>query len=193
MNPSGLTSLLPGGTSGAQVAGTQAAPGMVAPRREGCEQEVLDVTSVPSSGTLATPAAQGKLLVQDLTVNAINPASKRGGTWRLSATASAAIPYAKFGVVMISGQNSPNLKLITAVSGTSQGVKAQVIYDGPVAAYCTTTGTAIAPGTLLGADGAGNLTPIASPAAGEVLAIAADTLAASTSTPTLVAVDVGGY
>ena len=72
------------------------------------------------------------------------------------------------------------------------GFEIRIRQKGYCLAYCTTTGTAIAPGTPLAADGAGNLTPYAGTAPGVVLAIAKGTLATG-QVATLVAVTVGGY
>lgn len=191
-NPSYLTNLLPGG-AGSQTAGTTANPGLAQPRRETMEQEVLDVTA---NGTTPTPAAQGALLYEDLTVNSTVAGSSTGATWRQSATANAAIPYGKFGVVMISGQNSTVGNPVSATGGTSQGIKAQVVYDGPCLALCTTNTNqaTITPGTLLSADGLGSLQKApGSPNAGQVLAVAAGSLNWKIATQTLLPVDVGGY
>jgi hypothetical protein len=191
-NPSYLTGLQAGGAA-TQVSGTTPNPMIGTPRRETEEQEVLDVTA---SGTTVQPAVQGALLVQDLTVQSLNKASQGGGAWRQSATANARIPRGKYGIVMIPGYNDPDFAAATATSGTSSGLKAQVVLDGPCMALAVTTNTAtIVPGSLLTADGAGHLrlAPSGTLNSGEVLAVSAGTLPWSTSTATLIPVDVGGY
>ena len=126
-------------------------------------------------------------------MQALNNASQGGGTWRLSASANAKIPRGKYGIVMIPAYNDPQ-DPVSATSGTSQGLKAQVVTEGPIMALCQTNNAiTITPGTLLAADGAGNLHAApGSPGAGEVLAVAAGTLGWSIATPTLIPVDVGG-
>jgi hypothetical protein len=142
-------------------------------------QEVLDTTTIP--------APVGKLLVFVYSL-----ANNKGGAQYIqSTTATEARGLFEYGIVTKSA----------AVAATSPAFpggdlnlgKAQITQVGITLALCTTTGTAIAAGTPLAADGSGNLTPVASPAAGTVLARAIGTLAGSTSTPTLVLVRVGGY
>lgn len=195
-NPSYLTGVLPGG-AGVQTAGTSANPMISAPRLEESVIEVLDVTGPAgtlsaAAGTPAAPAAAGKLLVIDA-ANSIG-----GAKWKQNTILRQPLARGQYGIVVSAGQASEAGTMTTSSSGAiaSQGSKAVVMYDGPVQAFCTTTNpsTAISAGMPLGSDGSGNLTavPLGS-AAGVVLATAAGSLAASTSTPALVNVYVGGY
>lgn len=181
-NPSSLTNMLPGG-NGSIVTGTTGVPMLSSPQIEVEAMEVMDVTA---SGSTPTPAKAGKLLVMDPTVATIGAG---GGAFRQSASAAAAIGRNKCGVVTIPGQASE----ATAASGTSNGTKATIIVDGPVMAYCTTDGThPISAGSLLVADGSGNLTTNGTQVAGTVLAVAAGALAIS-QPATLVPVVMGGF
>jgi len=122
----------------------------------------------------STPAAYGNLV--RLYVNATNTG---GAFFSISVSSAEVMLPAEFGIVA----QAASAKL-------SQGV---MTYQGMAYALCTTTGTAIAVGTLLSSDGAGNLTPApGSPTPGQLLARSLGTLAGSTSTPTLTLVYVGG-
>lgn len=191
-NPSYLTGILPGG-AGAQTAGVTVVPMISAPRVEETTFEVLDITAPTLIGTntAGTPAPLGKLLVID-PVNSIG-----GAKWKLNNAKNQAIPNAAYGIVAAQGLVSDTGICVSSASGNvSQGSKAMVITEGPVQAFVTTivNTTAISVGMALAADGAGNLTYAgASPAVGTVLAIAMDSMGASTSTPALKNVYLGGY
>ena len=216
LNPSYLTGLTPGG-AGVQTAGVSTNPGVSAPRLEESTIEVFDVTApttlsaVAGATTYPTPAAAGKLLVLD-------PISSIGGArWKQSNVNMQPIARGQYGIVVAAGlpQNASNNDAGPAIGfsnsgGTAvineaaYGTKAVVMYDGPVQAFVTTNSTqAISAGSPLGADGAGNLMLVSTPALnstnvavaapGQVLARALGPLAASISTPTLVNVYVGGY
>jgi hypothetical protein len=126
---------------------------------------------VDIGGTLAT--------VGQIVVKSFLAANTGGANAAVSATANQVLLEGEYGVVTKA-----------AVSATSAtGVMQQ---RGPVQALCITTGTAIAVGTLLSADGAGNFTVApGSPTPGQLLARAMGALASSTSSPTLVLVHVG--
>lgn len=152
---------------------------LVASTIEPCIQEVIDTTT--------TPAAVGKLLVLVYSL-ANNPGLSQ---YIASTTATEARGLFEYGIVT---KAAGTAALSPAFPGGDLNLnKATITQVGPAKALCVTTGTPIAAGTPLAADGAGNLTPVASPAAGTVLARAIGTLAGSTSTPTLVLVRVGGY
>lgn len=218
MNPSYLTGILPGG-AGVQTAGVTTNPGVSAPRLEESTIEVLDVTAptllsaVAGATTFPTPAAAGKLLVLD-------PISSVGGArWKLSNLNMQPIARGQYGIVVSAGQTpqsqtgfqdaGPAVAFSSSSAGASVneaqfGTKAVVMYDGPVQAFVTTNSTqAISAGSPLGADGAGNLMLVSTPAyaatlvpvaqPGQVLARALGSMAASISTPTLMSVYVGGY
>jgi hypothetical protein len=154
----------PGGAGG--NAGTGSLPNPYVPG-----QVIEPTIKAVIDNTATTPAVAGKLLVMQ--------AIAGGGQFILSATATAAYGNRNAGIVV--------------TSAFAVGEAAQICVDGCCLAYCTTAGTAIAAGNALVADGAGNLTYAASPAAGTCLAIALGALGASTSTPTLVPVKVGGW
>jgi hypothetical protein len=82
--------------------------------------------------------------------------------------------------------------IVTTPASSAQSATGACVKQGVVPALCITTGTAIAVGTLLAADGAGNLTVApTTPTPGQLLARSLGVLASSTSTPTLVLVYVG--
>jgi hypothetical protein len=130
---------------------------------------------VDAATTLAAQAVVGQLVVKQIA------ATNTGGAYALlSAVANQVLMHNEFGIC-----TKAPLSLASAT-----GV---MVHSGTCFAFCTTTGTAIAVGTLLSADGAGNLTVApGSPTPGQILARSYGTLAASTSTPTLVLVQLGG-
>lgn len=82
--------------------------------------------------------------------------------------------------------------IVTQAAVSAQSATGVMCESGVVSALCTTTSTAIAVGTLLSADGSGNLTPApTTPTPGQLLARSLGTLTTSTSTPTAVLVFVG--
>ena len=126
---------------------------------------------VDVGGTLATA---GQLIVLQAT-----SANTGGANFLKSSVASQVLLNGEYGIV-------------TAPAASAQSATGFCVKRGVVAALCTTTGTAIAAGTLLAADGAGNLTVApSSPTPGQLLARSLGALASSTSTPTLVLVYVG--
>ena|SRR5215813_2288408 len=122
-----------------------------------------------------TLATVGQLVVKKAA------ATNTGGAQaQVSATANQALMRGEFGIV-------------TKAAPSAQAATGVMLQRGTVQALCTTTSTAIAVGTLLSADGAGNLTPApTTPTPGQILARAYGTLTTSTSTPTLVLVMMGG-
>lgn len=193
INPSAKTSLMPGG-AGVQTAGTQTVPGISSPVVEASVQEVYDATAptLIANNTQGLPAAAGKLLVADLSNGAF------GSTWALNNAKLAPYGRGTFGIVVQAGMQSDTTTPVTTANGNRSlpGAKALVVTEGPVQAYLNTTvtNTAISAGMPLAADGAGNLTYAgASPGAGTVLAIAADSMSAGVSTPALHNVYVGGF
>jgi hypothetical protein len=129
---------------------------------------------VDMATTLVTQAIVGQLVVKQIA--AINTG---GGNALLSAIANQVLLNREYGVV-----TKAALSLANPTGVMQQG--------GTCLAFCTTTGTAIAVGTLLSADGAGNLTVApTTPTPGQILARSYGILAGSTSTPTLVLVQVG--
>lgn len=122
----------------------------------------------------STLATAGQLVVLQATA-----ANLAGGNFLKSSVAAQVLLRGEYGIV-----TSP---ASSATSATGMCVK-----QGVVLALCITSGTAIAAGTLLAADGAGNLTVApGSPTPGQLLARSLGVLASSTSTPTLVLVYVG--
>lgn len=122
----------------------------------------------------STLAIAGQLIVLQATA-----ANLAGGNFLKSSVAAQVLLSGEYGIV--TGAAS------SATSATGMCVK-----QGVVQALCVTSGTAIAAGTLLAADGAGNLTVApTTPTPGQLLARSLGVLASSTSTPTLVLVYVG--
>ena len=197
LNPSGMTSLLPGG-AGVQTSGSSTTPGISAPYIEQFQMQVLDVTAPTlitgqSSTAAATPAVAGKLLVWDPFNSAF------GSKWKLNTVKEQAIGRGQYGIVTAAGQASEAGQTTSSVSGNvaTTGTLATVVVEGPVQAYVqgTVGGVTISTGMALAADGAGNLTYAgASPAAGTVLGTYAGAGVASTvSIPVLSNVYIGGY
>ena len=156
------------------------------PNIEGIDATVIDNRA---SGSTAYPV--GALFVESFTAN--NPGD---ANYIPSLVASQPLPMFSYGVITAvpvppAGGNPPGSIPIGKTSGGGNEIR--IRQKGGCFALCTTTGTAIAAGTLLGADGAGNLTPIAGTVNGTCLAIAKGALAGATSTPTLVFVNVGGF
>jgi hypothetical protein len=123
-----------------------------------------------------TQAVVGQLVVKQIA------STNTGGAYaQVSAVANQVLMRGEFGIVSKAAVSATN----------ATGVMLQ---RGPVQALCTTGGSvAIAVGTLLSADGAGNLIPApTTPTPGQILARSYGTLPISTSTPTLVLVQMGG-
>jgi hypothetical protein len=196
--------VLPGG-AGVQVPGSTTNPGISAPRLEESTIEVLDVTAptqLAAPGTanygaqLGLPAAQGKLLN-------LSPTGAFGARWKLNSTFAQKLPRGQYGIVYVAG--TPQVAPANTDAGyaastaygneTAFGTKALVMYDGPINAYVTGVGgIGISAGMALVADGGGNLTAVAAPAAGSVLATyLGPPIVGGISTPTLAPVYVGGY
>jgi len=194
LNPSGMTSLLPGG-AGVQTSGSSTTPGISAPYIEQFQMQVLDVTAPTNiaNNAAATPAVAGKLLVWDPFNSAF------GSKWKLNTVKEQAIGRGQYGIVTAAGQASEAGLCTSSVSGNvaTTGTLATVVVEGPVQAYVqgTVGGVTISTGMALAADGAGNLTYAgASPAAGTVLGTYAGAGVASTvSIPVLSNVYIGGY
>ncbi len=194
LNPSGMTSLLPGG-AGVQTAGSSTTPGISAPYIEQSQIQVLDITAPTNiaNNAAATPAVAGKLLVWD----PFN--SSFGAKWKQNTVALQAIGRGQFGIVTAAGQASEAGSTTSSANGNvaTTGTLATVVSEGPVQAYVqgTVGGVAISVNMALAADGAGNLTYAgASPAAGTVLATyAGPTVANTVSIPVLCNVYVGGF
>lgn len=121
----------------------------------------------------STLAIAGQLVV--LQANAANTG---GGNFLLSSVASQVLLTGEYGIV-------------TSPAASKTSATGWCVKQGIVPALCLTTGTAIAVGTLLAADGAGNLTVApGSPTPGQLLARSLGTLAINLG-PTIVLVYVG--
>lgn len=121
-----------------------------------------------------TPAIYGQLV--RMYVNATNT----GGAYFIKSVTAAE--------VFLQGESG-----IVAEAAGAQYNSGIYTYQGMAYALCTTTSTAIAVGTLLAADGTGNLTVApTTPTPGQIVARSLGTLVTSTSTPTLTLVYVGG-
>lgn len=144
-------------------------------------QEVLDLNAS------TTPAAIGKLMVRQLNATNIG-----GAMFQQSTTAAQALNTFECGIVTRAAQVP---SIATAYPGGDLNVdKSSITQIGPVQALCTTTSTAIAVGSFLVADGAGNLTAATgTPSPGVVLAKSLGTLGTSIGTPTLTWVMMGGF
>lgn len=122
-----------------------------------------------ADNTVGAPAVVGKVLV-------FSPISLN---WKQNATATAQLPIGLYGVV-------------TSAALVVGGI-ATIQVRGLVSALCTTSGTAIAAGSMLAGDANGNLTYNAgSGLLGTVWGISESVLASSTSTATSVQVLLGG-
>lgn len=138
---------------------------------------ILDITVNPATGAL-TPAALGKLMVMQSVTNpfvnsgaaavslAANNTTLGGGFWAQAGQnglglAGASLSESTVGIVeQVGPPNFPNTSPL-------QYPRATIVVRGPVQALCVapTTGNAIAVGTPLCSDGAGNLQPLPLPAA----------------------------
>jgi len=149
----GSTYVLPGG-AGVIVTGTTPNPWVGVPRLESVYREVLDITN---NGGVPTPAAIGNVIALNF------PAAQVGGAdWAIPTSATGTYFRGQIGVVFKNGSTA-------AIDEypLGSGVGAVVCTEGPVLALCVapTAGGAIAAGTLLATDGAGNLQPLQPPAA----------------------------
>lgn len=161
-------------------------PMLPVPTLEPWYAEVIDYNAT-SAGS-GTPAAFGKLVRLQAVATTATTGNTGGATFIQSTTASEALASRQFGIV------TQAATVPTALNGDLNQYKAVIAQSGVVPALCTTTSTAIAVDSPLGSDGAGNLTVLTgTPAAGAVLARSLGTLTTSTSSPTLVYVNVGGY
>lgn len=156
--------------SGNKVSPTANAPFVTGPKLVPYEDGYVD-----NATTVSALATAGQLIVR-----VFSAANVLGGLAQRSAVAAQVLLSGDYGIVT-GAATAP----ATAATGLA-------VWRGVTQALCTTTGTAIALGTLLAADGAGNLTVApTTPTPGQLLARSLGTLAASTSTPTLVPVIVG--
>lgn len=163
---------------------TSTPPMLAQPKAEPILRTVIDQTA-------SAPAAVGKLLVRRYT----GTGDALGANFIQSATANASIPRFSFGVVVKTPPLIPGASYPDGGAGVAQvGGESQIVCEGPVNALVTTNTVACAAGTVLVADGSGNLTPaVGTPAAGAALAIAVGTLTTGVTVPTSTAVIVGGY
>jgi hypothetical protein len=190
-NPQSRTGLAPGG-AGVQNASSQASnwydPFLAAPTLEPIVRGVLDATS---NGGIPTPAAQGAVLALNPTIITA-PTGLGGAFWTIPNIAGGQQAYNQVGIVFAQGSTAAidDLPL-------NSGVGCEVVIAGPVYALCTapTAGGAIALGTLLQTDGAGNLQPLQPPTAAPtptVAQIAGATAGATTYSYALVAIGANG-
>ena len=145
-------------------------PGTVVPGLRPWEEGYID-----AAATAAAQAILGQLVVKQIAATNVG-----GGYALVSAIANQVLLNREYGIVV-----KPALNLQTATGVMQQG--------GTCLALCTTGATVpIAVGTLLSADGAGNLTPApTTPTPGQILARSYGVLVNNTSTPALVLVQVG--
>lgn len=180
--PSTQTGLLPGG-AGVQNAGTTAVPWIPYPRLEQMVQEVLDTTAV---GGVPAPALNGNVLA----INFTSTTNFGGAQWQIPNVSGGSYNAGQFGIVFKQGSSQPidDLPLGSGVGGVL------VVVQGPVQALCITptAGGAIAPGTYLTTDGAGNLQPLQPPAAAPTPTVTPTGGSATTWSYALVAVSADG-
>jgi hypothetical protein len=176
-NPSSQTSILPGGAGGNAVAGTTTIPMLGVPTLEPIARMVNDQTPAYID---ANGAQQGNLVVLGYGLPAGITSNVGGGYWQQSqAYARAHAPLA-YGIVNV-------------CPGLGIGQQVEVICNGPIQALCTTTTNAIAVGTLLCADGLGNLTSFQPPSGAPTPTITpVGTSGSTTYTYALVAVGANG-
>ena len=181
-NPSTLTGIAPGGTNSTQNAATapsEYSPMIGVPIIEAVQREVLDYTTKQYSQSSAAPVPQGTLL--SFFSTGLNPTGC--ASWYIA-------PYAQ-------AQHSPGYYgVVEKVSDAfdAPGGEATVVTEGPAQALCVapTAGGAIAIGTLLGADGNGNLQPFQPPAGAPTPTVTAIGGSATTYIYALVAQSVNG-
>jgi hypothetical protein len=192
-NPSSLTSILPGGTTGVVTSGTTPIPFLGSPRVEQIVREILDTTQSigGTSGNVATPAAIGNVLAL-----VSNIATNTGASYwaipnaNLGYGAAASLGDLQYGVVLKNGST-----IAIDENPVGSGVGATVVVEGPIQALCVapTAGGAIAPGTLLCSDGTGNLEPFQPPSAAPTPTVTPVGTTGSTSySYALVAVSING-
>jgi hypothetical protein len=168
--------------------------GALNPFQTGATLEGIDATVLDNrtGGSAALPV--GKLWIEQFVA-----ANTGDANYAPSAAAAQAVPWGSFGVCTgIPVPSAPAYGTALAPGTTSGGGnEIRIRQKGICLAYATSTANAsaaIAPGTPLGADGAGNLTTLpATVLSGTCLAISKGTLAGGTATPTLILVTVGGY
>lgn len=176
-NPTGVTSLLPGGAN-VQTAGSTAVPMVSTPTCSPFAAMVLDNTPTYLN---ASGVAQGNLVILPQALpNGLTAANQLGGGyWQQSSIYAQALPPLTYGVVN--------------VSNSAQGSECQVYMSGPVQALCTASTTAIAYGSLLCADGLGNLTTFQPPSGAPTpTATAVGTTGSTAYNYALVAVSANG-
>lgn len=175
-NPSSQTSILPGGAGGNAVAGTTPDPFIGIPT---IEPFALTVNDQTPAYLAANGAAQGNLVVLPYGLLPGLASNSGAGYWTLSAFYSRAHAQFAYGIVN--------------VSNSAMGSAATIINVGPAQALCTTTTNAIAVGSLLCADGLGNLTTFQPPSGAPTPTIAAiGTSGSTTYTYALVALGASG-
>lgn len=162
------------------------------PRLESMDAVVLD-------NTAGNFAVVGKVLVEQITAaNGIGGASGVGAGFVQSAAATQALGTWHLGVVVSpAGANANNASGLPNQAAPNQN-QARIVQVGDCLALATSTANtnkAIAVGDPLTLDGAGNLTSAAANpgTAGTVVGFAKQALAGGVSTPTLIAVTMGGY
>ena len=176
-NPSSLTSILPGGAGGNAVAGTTTMPMIGLPTLEPIERMINDQTP---AYVAANGALQGNLVVLGYALPAGITSNNGGGYWTLSQFYGRAYPPLAYGIVSVA-------------QGLGLGGEAKIVCNGPIQALCTATTNAIAVGTLLCADGLGNLTSFQPPSAAPTPTITpVGTSGSTTYTYGLVAVGADG-
>jgi hypothetical protein len=156
------------------------------PTLESWQAEFIDYNAT-SAGS-GTVAAVGKLVRLQAVATTATTGNPGGAVFIQSSTSSEPLATRQYGIV-IQAAGVP-----TTTNGDLNQAKGVMVQAGVIQALCTTTSTAISVDSPLGSDGAGNLTVLTgTPAAGAVLARSLGTLTTSTSTPTLLYVNVGGY
>jgi len=176
-NPSSQTSILPGGAGGNAVAGTTTIPMIGIPTLEPIARMVNDQTPAYLA---ANGALQGNLMVLGYGLPPGITSNSGGGYWTLSQTYARAHAPLSYGIVNV----APGLGI---------GQQPTIVCNGPIQALCTTTTNAIAVGTLLCADGLGNLTSFQPPSGAPTPTVTSvGTSGSTTYTYALVAVGADG-
>ena len=182
-NPSYLPAIGPGGTNTTQntiSAPSQYYPYVGIPTLETVRREALDYTTPQYGGNstvYAGPAAQGALV----SFYGAGPSPAGAASWAIQPIPLAQHSQGYYGVI---DKQAPD----------NTGTMATVISEGPALALCVTptAGGAIAVGTLLGADGKGNLQPFQLPAGAPTPTVTPIGGSGTTYTYALVAQSVNG-
>jgi len=154
--------------------------------------EGFDATVIDNRAAASTAYKVGNLFIEQFLA-----ANSGDANYTVSAAAAAPYPMFSYGVITsIPNAASPVVgsppTLVAPGVTTGGGNEIRLRQKGTTLAYCTTSGTPIAVGSPLAADGAGNLTVTASTTPGVVLAISKGALGTGQAA-TLVLVNVGGY